>query len=262
MEKIFQALNAGDDMVEDSASSLTVNPAEFKQSGDVPSLEDVNWADSCLVNDAEESDPKWAFLLDALAEALSSHPDAPASRASKRYTLTEGIDIAITPTGKETEPSVSLETAAFDSASIPAKELENNSDKYPINDQSDTSPLETTNENVFLPTYKEGTREVDDFDAEFDTYFPVYVMEPRNENIFQEWDIDIPDVEDELTKQLDKILSGVNTSQSDPLNFDDTGVWEVSRGRSIDDLVAGLIDLSIDDLNSGVSDLSLNGQSA
>ncbi|KAK1352276.1 hypothetical protein POM88_053540 [Heracleum sosnowskyi] len=252
MEIIFQALNAEDDMVEDSSSSLAVNPAKSKQHRDVPSVEDLNWADSCLVSDAEHSDPNWTSLLDALADALSSRSYAPASSASERDSFS-----------KETEPLVSVETTAFDSASIPAiNKLEMNSDKYPIDDQSDASPLESTYENLFLPTYNEGTKAVDDFVAEFDSEFPVYAMEQRNESIFQEWDIDIPEVEDELAKQLQKILSGGNTSQADPSSIDDTGVLEASRGQSIDDLVAGYVDLSIDDLISGVSDLSLNGYSA
>lgn len=263
MEIIFQALNAEDDMVDDSSSSLTVNPAKSKQNRDVPSVEDVNWADSCLISDAEHSDPNWTALLDALAEALSSRSYAPASSAFERDALTGGVDIEIAPTSKESEPLVSVETTAVDSASILAKnKLEKNSDKYPIDDQSDASPLESTSENLFLPTYNEGTKAIDDFIAEFDSEFPVYAMEQRNESIFKEWDIDIPEEEDELTKQLDKILSGGNTSQADPSSIDDTGVWEASRGQSIDDRVAGYIDLSIDDLISGVSDLSLNGYPA
>lgn len=264
MEDIFQALNADDDMVEDSSPSLSVNPDKSNQNGDVPSMEDVNWADSCLVSDAEHSDPNWSSLLDALAEALSSRSYAPASSASESDALTAGVDIAIAPTGKETEPLVSVETTAFDSVSIPAKnKLKKNSDKYPIDDQSDASPLESTYENLFLPTYNEGTKAIDDFIAEFDSEFPVYAVEQRNESIFKEWDIGIPEEEDELTEQLKKILSGDNTSsQEDPLGIDDTGVWEASSGQSIDDRVAGYIDLSIDDLIFGVSDLSLNGYSA
>lgn len=263
METMSQALNADDDMAEDSSSSLTVNPTKSKQHRDVPSLEDVDWADSCFVSDAENSDPNWTSLLDALAVALSSRSYAPASSASERDALTGGVDIAISPTSKETEPLVSAETTAFDSASIPANnKLEKNSDKYPIDDQSDASPLESTCENLFLPTYNEGTKALDDFIAEFDAEFPVYAMEQGNEGIFKEWDIDIPEEEDELTKQLDKILSGGDTSEADPSSIDDNGVWEPSRGQSIDDLVAGYIDLSIDDLISGVSDLSLDGSSA
>ncbi|KAL8096889.1 uncharacterized protein LOC141683689 [Apium graveolens] len=263
LETIFQALNADDDMVEDSSPSLTASPTKSKQDRDVPSLEDVNWAESCFVSDAENSDPNWTSLLDALAETLSSRSYAPASSASESDALTGGVDIASVPTSKETEPLVSAETTAFDSASIPAKnKLKKNSDKYPIDDQSDASPLDSTYENLFLPIYKEGMKALDDFVAEFDAEFPVYVMEQRNESIFKEWDIDIPEEEDELTKQLGKILSGGDTSEADPSSIDDTGVWEASRGQSIDDLVAGYIDLSIDDLISGVSDLSLNGSSA
>lgn len=262
MENLFQALNAEDDMVQDSSSPLTVNPAKYERNGNVPSVEDVDWADSCLVNNAEDSDPDWTLVLDALAETLSSRSDAPADSASQRDALT-GVDIAIARTSEETEPLVSVDTIAFNSASTLAKnKSEKNSDGYPIDDQNDALPLGSTYDSFFLPTYKEDTREVNDFVAEFDSEFPVYAMEQRNQSIFKEWDIDIPDEEDELTKQLDKILSGGNTSQVDPPGIDDTGLWEASRGKSMNDPLAGSVDLSIDDLISGVSDLSLNGYSA
>lgn len=262
MEHIFQALNGEDNMVEDSSLSLTVNPAKSKQNGDVPSVEDVTWADSCLVN-TEQSDPDWTLLLDALAEAFSTRSDEkPANPASERDALAGEVEIAIARTSKETEPLVSVETTAFDYASIPAEnklaknKLEKNSD------QSDAPPLETKFENLFLPTYNESVKEFDDFFAEIDSGFPVYAMEQRNESIFKEWDIDIPDVEDELTKQLGGILSGGNISQADSSSIDDTRAWDASRGQSVDDLVAGFIDLSIDEIVSGVSNLSLNGYSA
>ncbi|KAJ6346091.1 hypothetical protein OIU78_008680 [Salix suchowensis] len=58
------------------------------------------------------------------------------------------------------------------------------------------------------------------------------------------WDLDIPDEEDELVKQLNKALSE-NPAQSTPPS-DDSGVLKDLKEESLDSLINSIADLSLD----------------
>ncbi|KAJ6692780.1 hypothetical protein OIU79_014506 [Salix purpurea] len=98
----------------------------------------------------------------------------------------------------------------------------------------------------FSPNYKED----DDFKMSppvgsgLDLSFSGYDTEPSTEDIFKVWDLDIPDEEDELVKQLNKALSE-NPAQSTPPS-DDSGVLKDLKEESLDSLINSIADLSLD----------------
>lgn len=248
------AMVVGDDAVEGYGSFLTLNSIESKHSGNMFSLEDVNWAESCLIKDVELSET-WTSLMDALTEAFSSHPDTLASSTAEIDALSPAIDFKISSESLE-KP---VRTVYDIVPNLTNEELEKNSDKHLTDETTDFFGSRAENRNGFIPTYKEDLSEVDNFDADFDSSFPAFVMVPTTEDIFKVWDLEIPTEEDEITKQL-KTLSG-GTSKSAPSDFDDSGVSKESTEESVDDLIAGILNLSLDDFISGISDLSLSGKS-
>ena len=70
-------------------------------------------------------------------------------------------------------------------------------------------------------------------------------------NIFRVWDLNIPAEEDDLIKQLNKAIAETETSfQSMPSAFDDSTAWKDLKDEPLDNLIAGIADLS---LNTKVS---------
>jgi hypothetical protein len=69
-------------------------------------------------------------------------------------------------------------------------------------------------------------------------------LEQASENIFKVWDLDIPSEEGELVKQLKKALSE-NSLRTEPSAFDDLGKGKDLKEASLDDLIAGIADLSL-----------------
>lgn len=252
---ISLAMNAGDnEMVEGSISSILVDSLESNKNGDALSPEDVAWVDSCLVNDREISDGDWSSLKDVLVEILSLQPESHDSSEPGTDDLPRAADVLMAPSDEAVNLQSSVVTDYEVEVATINKELEMKSKGFPINEETDVSPSqlfqgdfsETSLKHAFSPNYKED----DDFKMSppvgsgLDLPFSGYDTEPSTEDIFKVWDLDIPDEEDELVKQLNKALSE-NPAQSTPPS-DDSGVLKDLKEESLDSLINSIADLSLD----------------
>uniref|UniRef100_A0A6N2L6U6 Uncharacterized protein n=1 Tax=Salix viminalis TaxID=40686 RepID=A0A6N2L6U6_SALVM len=241
-----QAMNAGDnEMVEGSISSILVDSLESNKNGDALSPEDVAWVDSCLVNDREISDGDWSSLKD---------PESHDSSEPGTDDLPRAADVLMVPSDEAVNLQSSVVTDYEVEVATINKELEMKSKGFPINEETDVSPSqlfqgefsETSLKHAFSPNYKED----DDFKMSppvgsgLDLAFSGYDTEPSTEDIFKVWDLDIPDEEDELVKQLNKALSE-NPAQSTAPS-DDSGVLKDLKEESLDSLINSIADLSLD----------------
>lgn len=231
-----------DEMVEGSSSSLLIDLLESNQNGGLLSPEDVAWADSCLVKYSEIFDDDWSSVKGALLEILGLQPESHDSSAP-------GSDVSLGETDMEILPSngariVQSSVGTDDDDFVPInKETETNNDGSQLF-QGDLS--ETSLRDAFLPHYKEDDdqRMSKPVDSGFEMGFPAYEMEPSTEDIFKVWDLGIPSEEDELVKQLNNALSE-SSIQSMPSVSDDSGAWKNLKDESLDNLIAGIADLSL-----------------
>ncbi|KAA8536045.1 hypothetical protein F0562_028523 [Nyssa sinensis] len=244
-----EAMAVGDEMIESSVSPRILNSVESKQIGDMFSPEDVAWADSCLIKDPETSDSNWNSPKDALLEILSSQPDSLDSSAFGRDGFSGVTGIEILPSSEEAETSQNLGRSVSDTVLI-NEEAEKDVDDYTIKEKTYTRRSRMDLVNGFLPNYNEDRKQIENADSGVDLGgFPIFVMEPSTDNIFRVWDLDIPAEEDELIKQLNKVLAE-SSLQPRPSTFDDSGVWKDLKEKSLDDLISGIADLSLNQ-NSG-----------
>lgn len=260
----FAAMAPGDDMMEGHISSLIVESLQSNQSGDVLSPEDLAWVDSCLVKDAEVSDSGWNALKDALLEIVSSEPGSLSYSAAGSGSSRE-TDIMIH------TPSKVAETAQFpvlndDDGVVPILvESETNSDSYPINQDNGISVsqnfpgddvTETFVGDPFLPSYTEGKEIYKDDQKDSETIGsghdldPSAVeLEPLPEDIFKVWDLGVSAKEEELFTQLNNTLSETSF-QFTPSASDDSGTWKDLKDDSLNNLIAGIADLSLNQESS------------
>ncbi|KAJ6368731.1 hypothetical protein OIU78_001163 [Salix suchowensis] len=82
-------------------------------------------------------------------------------------------------------------------------------------------------------------------DEDLDMGFAASDTEPSTEDDFKVWDLGIPDEEDELIKQLNKVLAE-NPAQSTPSSSDDPGAGKDLKEESLGILIHGISDLSLD----------------
>ncbi|XP_031271711.1 uncharacterized protein LOC116130101 [Pistacia vera] len=250
----------GDEMMEGSISSLIVESLQSNQSGDVLSPEDLAWVDSCLIKDAEVSDSSWNALKDALLEIVSSEPVSISYSAAGSGGSPRETDIMIHTPSKEAETAKFPVTNDNDGVVPILVDSETNSDSYPIkqNNGISLSPVfqgddatETFVGDPFLPSYKEGReiykdgkRESETIGSGLDLDPSAVELEPLSEDIFKVWDLGVSAEEEELFTQLNKALSE-NTFQSTSSAFDDSGSWKDLKDDSLDNLIAGIADLSL-----------------
>ncbi|KAK9286289.1 hypothetical protein L1049_014679 [Liquidambar formosana] len=241
-----------DDMIEASASSLSLNSLESNQSGDVLSPDDIAWVDSCLIKDSEIADSNWNSLKDALLDILSSQPDSLDSSAAQGDRFPKN-DIEILLDSEETE--IAQFPGGTDNDLVPlygeAEKSDDDGDgDVQQNKKTDTLLSQTYFKNAFLPNYNEDLNISENIDLGLDLGLPFNEMDPSTEDIFRVWDLDISaDEEDELVKQLNKALAGSHF-QSKPSTFNDSMAWKDMKESSVDDLIAGFGDLSLN-RNSG-----------
>ncbi|KDP27643.1 hypothetical protein JCGZ_19648 [Jatropha curcas] len=182
----------------------------------------------------EPLDDDWSSMKDALTKILGLH-----------YYSTPGNNIEMLHSAESRTLNASGKTD-FDFVLI-NKETETSNDDFLIKEEtsissSQTSPLE----NAFLPNYTEDNhREMESIDSELDVGYSAYQMEPSTRDIFRVWDLGIPpEEEDELVKQLNKALSESNV-QLMPSTTDDSGASKDLIEESVDDLIAGLAEMSL-----------------
>lgn len=242
---------SSDDVIEGSISSLFIGSLKSNQSGDLLSPEEIAWVDSCLVKDPENSDGDWSSMKDTLIEILGLQPDSqdssdPGTDDFPGVTETEMLHSA--------EQGIVKFSGGIDVGTIQInKDTEMSSDDFPKKEESSNllsqhyqGDLSETLRNAFQPNYREENKRMgESVDSGLDVGSPADETEPSTEDIFRVWDLGIPLVEDELVKQLNKALSESN-DQVMPSRTDDLGAWKDFTEKSVDDLVAGIADLSLD----------------
>ncbi|CAI9769066.1 unnamed protein product [Fraxinus pennsylvanica] len=231
------AMAIGDDMAESSVSSSSLNSEEIEESESVFSPEDVAWADSCLSKDPLMFENSWNSLKDALLETLESEPDS--SAKAKDNVTPEGAEIGAFPF---TSIEDSGNTHDSDTATISTA----SSDKVPELNTGNTDDFWSKNDMkyVFLPTYNENLKDLGNSNPEVKFIFKESELEESTEDIFKVWDLDIPPLEDELIKQLNKALAE-STLEPEPSIPDDSEQWKCSKDKSLDALISGIADLSL-----------------
>ncbi|OIW08258.1 hypothetical protein TanjilG_15219 [Lupinus angustifolius] len=219
-----------------SVSSFLLNSIYSRQA-EVLSPEDLAWADSCLIEDSSFSETDWVPLKDALLEVISSQPQPFSTDREDIEILQEKIESVNLGLNQESSTHDSSEASStynFNPISVAVQ----------MSDDENPEPSLTFMGNPFLPTYNEDLKENDTIDVGLDLDSSTYELEHASESIFKIWDLNIPTEEDDLVKQLDKVLSE-NSFESVSSSFDDSGKWKELKEVSVDDLIAGIADLSL-----------------
>lgn len=237
------AMDVEDAENEVSVSSVILNSTDSRQT-EVLSPEDLAWVDSCLIKDSDISESDWIPLKDALLEIISSQPQTFSTDKQDIEILPsndekniESINLGLNQASSTYDMETSSEPSSTYNVNPVSKAVETSADEIP-------EPSSTFQGNPFLPTYNEDLKENDTTDLGIELNSPSYEVEHASENIFKIWDLDIPTEEVELVKQLDKALSekSFGTVSS---SFDDSGKWKNLKEGSVDDLIAGIADLSL-----------------
>lgn len=228
--------------MESSISSLVLSVMKSNQS-EVLSAEDIAWADSCLVKDPENSNGNWDSLKDALLEIFSSQPESFNASASVSDGFPEGTDVELLPSNEE-EENVQFQGITENDLVLIDEEAKTDGDDFPIKFKNNSLQSLAFEGNPFLPTYMEGLKEIKGIESKLGLGSSTYEMEPSTEDIFRVWDLDIPAEEDELDKQLNKVLAE-GSFESIPSTSNDSSAWKYLEEEPLDNLIAGMADLSL-----------------
>ncbi|XP_048336738.1 uncharacterized protein LOC107426603 isoform X1 [Ziziphus jujuba] len=239
--------------VEDEVMEGIVSSLESNQKGETLSVEDVVWADSCLVKESEIPDSDWNSIKDALLDILTSEAGLLNSSASVSDDPNVENDIEM-PTSTEVEKA---ELFLRSGAETEASSVRTPIDLLPINEESGTNSENIAIKkylndfqslafvgNPFLPTYSDGMKESETTELGTDSSSSLYDTEPTTDDIFRVWDLDVPAEEDELAKQLKKALEE-SSHLSKSSTLDESVTWKDHREESIDDVITGIADLSL-----------------
>lgn len=242
-------------------SSFIIKSQKLDEKSEALSPEDIAWVDSCLIKESDISDGNWNSVTDALLEILSSQPGLYNSSASVNDESHQEKDVEMLTTSESAEADQFLEmeseTEEFPRTpnNLPSinEEAESSSDFSPIKDISDIHSLPFAG-NPFLPSYTEDLNETQTIESETDLSSSMDEIKPLTEDIFRVWDLNFPAEENELDKQLNKILEE-SDSQLKPSAFDDSGLRKDLKEES---LGKDLKVESLDDVIAAISNISLN----
>ncbi|MCD7464294.1 hypothetical protein HAX54_052472 [Datura stramonium] len=235
-ELLSMAMAVDDDMKDESVSPLDLNSIGSNESGDVlsPSPEDIAWADSCLINDLAISDHGMDSLKHALLDSLPSQTffssvmrdDSP--QESRSF-----------PAIEETGISGIVDAASYDVS--PTNEQRNTTRDQIYNKNRDSFWSRTNSKNFFSPSYNEDLGLLEASDSDVDSEFSTFVEENLDDYIFKVWELDIPDDEYDIVKQLNKALaeSSLDSTPSASENL------LVLDDKLLADIISGLDDLSL-----------------
>lgn len=232
------------DNAENAASTSAIISSSFSQQNEVLSAEDLAWADSCIIKDSDVPVGDWIPLRDALLEIISSQ--------SQSFSNDIGEDVEILPDIEESntktirlEPNQESSTSDEEHLSRPSSSHNVNPIRMVAETSTDEIPdIESYHRSPFLPTYNEELNQNENIDSGLVLDSSAFEMENTSENLFKIWDWDIPSEEGELAEQLDKALTE-NTFQAGPSSVDDSGKLGDLKEGSLDDLIAGIADLSL-----------------
>lgn len=240
-----------EDEVSEGSSSFILKSHESDEKSEVLSPEDIAWVDSCLIKESETFDGDWNSMTDALLKILSCQ-----TTGVHNYSATDGSlqekDVEMLTSTESAEADgfleIKTETEEFprspnDRLSI-NNEAESSSDGSQNRDVNDLHSLAFVG-NPFLPSYVEGLSETQAIELKTESSSSVDDIKPVTDDIFRVWDLNIPAEENELDKQLNKVLE-----ESDPqlrqLAFDDSGPRKDLKEESLDDVIAAIANISLD----------------
>ncbi|XVE67056.1 hypothetical protein DITRI_Ditri08aG0129600 [Diplodiscus trichospermus] len=255
-------MDAEDDTREGSVSSVILESLESTQKGDKLSAEDLAWVDSCLIADTENLESNWSSLKDVLLEIIGNQPVSVNSSATGSDSFAGGTINKIAPSVEEADAANHSERTDDDPFVIPIKgDSETNTNGIPVNRRTDflsqyfqedsaetfqEDSSETFRGDPFLPTYNEDESRGEAIDLGFEWSLSATETSSSTVDIFRVWDLDIPAEEGDLIKQLNKAIAETETSvQSMPSAFDDSTAWKDLKDEPVDNLIAGIADLSL-----------------
>ncbi|XP_022726383.1 uncharacterized protein LOC111282536 [Durio zibethinus] len=236
---------------EGSVSSVIFESLESTQEGDKLSDEDLAWVNSCLVTDTEILERNWTSFKDVLLEIIGDQPESLDSSATGSDGFAGGTEIKIVPSIEEAKTAYYSGRTDDNLVVIPINgDTETNTNNVPIKwthnllqfYKEDSS--ETFLGDPFLSTYNEDERKGAAIDLGLQLSLSTEETNGSTVDIFRVWDLDIPVEEDDLIKQLNKAIAETSF-QSMPSAFDDSTAWKDLKDEPLDDLVAGIADLSL-----------------
>ncbi|KAL6526054.1 hypothetical protein OROHE_015578 [Orobanche hederae] len=216
----------------------------------MPSQEDVDWADSCLSKEPDTSDNDWnlnslqAALLETPTPQNNSSPTGRENNIQQRkmeiFSKVNKVDGRIL--GKTAIDNTTGTT------SFVAEQLKSDDDDRSNHENTDGDFWSSHKmEDVFLPTYNEGSRDLGVSDPDLNLIFQEFESDQSAEDIFKIWELDIPSEEDDdLVKQLNKALSEDNSDLISSVSGDESKVFEgLQDNGELDDLISGIADLGL-----------------
>ncbi|XWS54989.1 hypothetical protein CRYUN_Cryun10bG0136700 [Craigia yunnanensis] len=246
-------MDVEDDTREGSVSSVILESMESTQKRDKFSAEDLAWVDSCLITDTE-IESNWTSFKDVLLEIIGDQPESLDSRTTGSDGLAGGTVIKIVPSIEEAEDANYSGRTDDDLVFIPINgDTETNTNGIPIKWRTgilsqffQEDSTETFRGDPFLPTYNEDESRGEAIDLGLESSLSAAETNSSTVDIFRVWDLDFPAEEDDLIKQLNKAIAETETSfQSMPSAFDDSTAWKDLKDEPLDNLIAGIADLSL-----------------
>ncbi|XP_050365843.1 uncharacterized protein LOC126784420 [Argentina anserina] len=240
-----EAMDVGDEVKEDTIPILISGSLASIQTGKAGSPEDIAWVDSCLIKESDISDDHWNSLKAALIDILNSHPVTLGSSSGASNGSHQETDTEIHHSSEETEPT---QIAIREQLKAIDDDAHRNND-IPISKDANDLLSFTFQGNPFLPGYNDDLGVTENFDLGVSMDSWAHEIEPSTQDIFRVWNLEVPEEEDELVKQLNSALEE-GLPQSLPSNFPDSDAWKNLEETSVDDLVAGIADLSLNQVSS------------
>ncbi|XP_022763162.1 uncharacterized protein LOC111308814 [Durio zibethinus] len=247
-------MDVEDDTRDGSVSSVILESLESIWEGDKLSDEDLAWVNSCLVTDNEIVESNWTSFKDVLLEIIGDQSESLDSSATGSNGFSGATEIRIVPSIEEADATNYSGRTDDYPVVVPINgDTETNTNNIPIKKRTgilsqffQEDPTETFQGNPFLPTYNEDERKDEAVDLGLQLSLSADEMNSSTVDIFKVWDLDIPAEEGDLIKQLNKAVAETETAfQSTPLAFDDSTAWKDLKDEPLDNLIAGIADLSL-----------------
>ncbi|KAK8508997.1 hypothetical protein V6N13_130742 [Hibiscus sabdariffa] len=244
-------MDVEDDTRDGSASSIILESLESTQQGEKLSDEDLAWVNSCLVSDTEILESNWTSFKDVLLEIIGDQPETLHPTVTGSNGNLGGTEISIVPSIEEEEAAnylgrtddnlLIIPVNGANVGNIPIKRRTGTKQQYLQEDSS-----ETVRGDPFRPTYKEEERKDNAVDLGIQSILSAEEMNSSTADIFRVWDLDIPDEEDDLIKELNKVAAKATPSfESMPLAFESSTAWKDLEDEPLDNIIAGIADLSL-----------------
>lgn len=244
---------ADDEMNEDSVYSLLVDSlnSDFNEEALLP--EEVAWADCCLNKDADSTETDWSFVQDVLLEILSSHPGGPDSAVAESAGQTANDDVLHSRsnveslgfhTGSDEDEDLIDGDIGEAESSSEGEEEEEDDDDLMVGNRKARARGKGRLKSVFQPHYTEDSVKEESPHSGLHSSFTTDELELSSEDLFKVWDLEIPDEEDEFTAELNKALCEIPPPTESTVDAPPS--LENFVNVSVDDLIAGLGDLSLE----------------